>query len=70
MSYEQFVTNYRKQTHFARSLDEAYKTPEYCSAITIYKSQTGEAWEHAKELIAHIIFIALISAITFWALTA
>ena len=70
MSYEQFVTNYRRQTHYARSLNEAYKTPEYCSAITIYKSQSNHTWEHLKELFALIILIGVVSAITFWALTA
>lgn len=70
MSYEQFVTNYRKQTHYARSLNEAYRTPEYCSAITIYKSEASKTWEHTKELLALIILIGVVSAITFWALTA
>lgn len=70
MSYEHFVTNYRRQTHFARSLDEAYRTPEYCCAITVYKSESKEAWEQAKNLIAHIIFIIVVVIFALWFLTA
>jgi len=70
MSYEQFATSYRRHTHFHRTLDEAYKTPEYCSAITIYKSESSKTWEHFCELVTHIIFIAIIATITFWILSA
>jgi heme oxygenase len=66
MSYENFVTNYRRQTHFSRSLDEAYKTPEYCSAITMYKSENRRAWEQAKEIVAYIILIVFLASIIIW----
>lgn len=69
MSYENFVTNYRRQTHFSRSMDEAYKTAEYCSAITVYQSENRRAWEVAKEIFAYIMILVLASSIIFWFLS-
>jgi hypothetical protein len=33
MSYEKFVTNYRRHTHHPRTLDEAFKTADYATPI-------------------------------------
>jgi len=69
MSYENFVTNYRRQTHFSRSMDEAYRTAEYCSAITVYKSENRRAWEVAKEIFALIMILLVASTFIFWFLS-
>jgi heme oxygenase len=69
MSYENFVTNYRRQTHFSRSMDEAYRTAEYCSAITVYKSENRRAWEVAKEIFALIMILLVVSTFIFWFLS-
>ena len=70
MNYENFVVNYRRHTHCSRSMGEAYRTAEYCSAITVYPSEWKKAWEQSLELVSVTIFVAIISAITFWALSA
>ena len=51
MSYENFVTNYRRFTHCSRSLGEAYKTPEYACAIFTFKSENHRALDMMKDLL-------------------
>lgn len=43
MSYESFVTNYRRYTHAARTYDEAFKTADYSTAIWRCETE-NEKW--------------------------
>lgn len=66
MSYEKFVTNYHRYTHTARTTDEAYKTDRYCSAITVFESETKKSVEYVLNLAIYTIFVMFVSAFTYW----
>lgn len=43
MSYEKFVTNYRRYTHASRTYDEAFRTADYSTAIWRCETE-NEKW--------------------------
>jgi len=68
MSYENFVTNYRRFTHCSRSMGEAYKTAEYCSAITVYKSENQRAFDMAKDIAIVAALGLVLGLLGLWAI--
>lgn len=62
MSYEKFVTNYRRYTHAARTYDEAFKTADYSTAVWRCETE-NEKW--ARDNSWWIVFAFAIIMMTF-----
>lgn len=60
-SYEKFVTNYHKHTHCPRTLNEAYRTPEYACAITTFQTENKKA----SNVLFYVALIALVAFVVF-----
>lgn len=64
MNYERFVNNYHRWTHAPRSMNEAYKTPEYCSPITSFPRSMSKGARELLEITAWFFLTGLFVA--FW----
>lgn len=69
-SYEKFLVNYHRYTTTARSVDEAFKTADYATALWKCETDSERTWRLAKDLsvvVAAILIIA--SPLLFWYLS-
>ena len=44
-SYENYIVNYRRFTHFPRTLSEAYKDADYATAIWRCETENEHGWQ-------------------------
>lgn len=64
MSFERFVTTYHRYTHAPRSMAEAYKTPEYCNAITAYPKVMSKNVRESLDVVAWFLMTGMF--VGFW----
>lgn len=57
MSYEKFVTNYRRYTHHPRTLDEAFKTADYATPIWRCEKENDRGLAKVFEYAMMVLFI-------------
>lgn len=61
---DDFYTTYHRWTHAPRSMDEAYRTPEYCNAVTIYPKTMSKGARESIDLVAWFLLTGMFVA--FW----
>jgi hypothetical protein len=70
MSYEKFVTNYRRYTHAPRTYDEAYKTATYATAMWKCRTENQRGVEHLLEKVVGLTFLFVfgfaVAGFTIW----
>lgn len=60
-SYENFVTNYRRFTHYPRTASEAYKDAEYATAIWRCETENESSIKKVANWVVPVaIFVAII----------
>lgn len=60
MSYEDFVMRTARQQHTARTMDEAFRTPEYAASINQFESPYKRDLQH----IASFILVATVLVVS------
>lgn len=69
-SYENFLINYRRYTTTARSVDEAFKTADYATAMWKCESDSERTWRLLKEIsLLAVVILAIASPFIIWYLS-
>jgi len=62
-SYESFVLRECRQQRTPRTLHEAYRDGEYGYTVHLFKDDTAQAWDFAKDMMTVLAFMSLLGVI-------